>query len=229
MQRMNDASNPEAVPVEFPADGTPDPLAGEVVERATRPLPGPAAHGDSSRGPELRGPSLSAGFAPQAHRPHRTPWAWAVGTFLGAGFLKPGPGTWGSVAAMLLWLAFAWAVHPTPPALRAVTLLAALLALVLGIPAATMVESESSREDPGHVVIDEVAGQWLTLLAFCGYGRANLPHALTALVLFRFFDIWKPWPVRQLERLHGGTGIMMDDVAAGIYGLLVAAVISHWW
>ncbi len=162
-------------------------------------------------------------------RPPRTPWAWAVATFFGAGFLKPGPGTWGSLAAVLLWLLFAILVDPTPPALRAATLLAALLAIVCGIPAATVVETESPRQDPGHVVIDEVAGQWITLLAFCGYGRADWGHALLGLVMFRIFDILKPPPVRQLEKLHGGVGIVMDDVAAGIYALLVCAIISHWW
>ncbi len=162
-------------------------------------------------------------------RPPRTAWAWAVGTFFGAGFLKPGPGTWGSVAAVVLWLLFAGLVQPTPPALRAATLLAALLALVTGIPAASLVESESQGVDPGHVVIDEVAGQWTALLAFCGYGHANWPHALLALALFRLFDILKPWPARQLELLHGGTGIVMDDVAAGVYALIVCAIVGHWW
>ncbi len=168
--------------------------------------------------------------APQPPRtPQRTPWAWAVATFLGTGFLKPGPGTWGSAAAVLLWLLFNWAASPTPPALRAVTLLAALVAIVAGIPAASVVELESERPDPGHIVVDEVAGQWIALLPFCGYGRAGWAHALLALALFRFFDILKPPPVRQLERLQGGTGIVMDDAMAGVYALLVGAVLSHWW
>lgn len=162
-------------------------------------------------------------------RPPRTPWAWTVATVLGTGFLRPGPGTWGSVVAMLLWLLFAALVHPTPPALRATTLLAALLALVTGIPAASIVELESEGTDPGHVVVDEVAGQWIALMPYCSFGRADLPHALLGLALFRFFDILKPPPVRQLERLHGGTGIMMDDAAAGLYALLVGAMITHWW
>jgi phosphatidylglycerophosphatase A len=159
----------------------------------------------------------------------RTPWAWAVSTVFGAGFLKPGPGTWASVMAVLLWLLFAGLASPTPPALRAVTLLAALVAIVAGIPAATVVEFESDREDPGHVVIDEVAGQWIALLAFCGDGHQDWEHALLALLLFRFFDILKPPPVRQLERLHGGVGILMDDAAAGVYALIVGAMIGHWW
>ena len=170
--------------------------------------------------------TLTDGAQPQ---PPRTPWAWAVGTFLGTGFLKPGPGTWASVAAVLLWLGFDALAGPTPPALRAVTLLAALVALVAGIPAATIVEQESPRTDPGHVVIDEVAGQWIALLPFCGYGRADWAHGLLGLALFRFFDILKPPPIRRLERLHGGVGVMMDDALAGVYALLVGAVVSHWW
>ena len=168
-------------------------------------------------------------IAKPAYLPPKTPWAWAVATFLGAGFLKPAPGTWGSLAATGLWLLYAWAVHPSPPALRAATLLAALLALVTGIPAATLVERESGGTDPQHVVVDEVAGQWIALLPFCGFERADLAHALVGLLLFRVFDITKPWPARQLEKLHGGVGIMLDDVAAGVYALLVGAVLSHWW
>lgn len=172
-------------------------------------------------------------------RPPRTPWAWTVATFFGIGFLKPGPGTAGSVAAVLLWLLFAALVEPSPPALRAATILAALLALVTGIPAASIVEHESTYDgsshkevahrDPGQIVIDEVAGQWIALLAFCGYGHADWPHALLALVLFRIFDIWKPYPVRLLEQLQGGAGIVMDDIAAGIYALILGAIIGHWW
>lgn len=167
--------------------------------------------------------------APPRRRLPRTPWAWTVGTFLGTGFLRPGPGTWASAIATALWLLFASLVHPPPPALRAVTLLAALLALVSGIPAATLVEQESERPDPSHVVVDEVAGQWIALLAFCGFGHADWQHALLALVLFRIFDILKPPPVRQLERLQGGVGILMDDAAAGVYALLAGALIGHWW
>lgn len=101
----------------------------------------------------------------------------------------------------------------------------ALLALLIGIPAATIVERESGCEDPGHVVLDEVCGQWIALAIV----PANWAHVLLALLLFRFFDILKPWPARQLERLPGGAGIMLDDVAAGIYALVVFLLIHHWW
>jgi phosphatidylglycerophosphatase A len=161
----------------------------------------------------------------QIHPPSekKTLWAWAIGTFFGAGLLKPGPGTYGSVAAMLLWFGAANAFHPTPFALAVGTAVAAFIATLIGIPAATIVARESGREDPGHVVIDEVAGQLIALL----FLRPDWPHAILGLLLFRLFDILKPPPVRQLERLPAGTGIMMDDVAAGVLALIVAQILVH--
>jgi phosphatidylglycerophosphatase A len=154
----------------------------------------------------------------------KTMWAWAVGTFLGAGLLKPGPGTWGSAAAALLWLAAAVGFRLAPAPLAWLTLAAALAALAIGIPAATRVEQESEREDPGHVVIDEVAGQWIALI----HSRVNLSHLLAAFLFFRLFDIVKPWPARQLESLPAGWGIMFDDVAAGVYALLLMQALQLW-
>src|SRR6202162_5444371 len=102
----------------------------------------------------------------QIHPPSKTKtrWAWAIGTFFGAGLLKPGPGTYGSIAAVLLWYAAAHILHPSPTALAIGTAITAILATLIGIPAATIVARESGREDPGHVVIDEVAGQLVALI-----------------------------------------------------------------
>ncbi|MDR3726390.1 MAG: phosphatidylglycerophosphatase A [Terracidiphilus sp.] len=155
---------------------------------------------------------------------HKTFWAWTVATFFGAGFGKPGPGTWGSVAAVLLWAAVAWGLHPAPQTLLLILLVGIALTLVLGIPAATIAARESGREDPGFVVVDEVAGQWIALLG----SQANWRHALLALVLFRIFDITKPFPIRRLEYLPEGWGIVLDDVGAGLYALLVAWLLHHW-
>jgi phosphatidylglycerophosphatase A len=153
-----------------------------------------------------------------------TRWAWTVATFFGAGFGKPGSGTWGSVAAVLLWAAFAWGLHPTPQTLFLALLAGIALTLVFGIPAATIVARESGRQDPQFVVIDEVAGQWIALLG----SHANWRHALIALILFRLFDITKPFPVRQLEALPEGWGIVLDDVGAGLYALGVASLLHLW-
>lgn len=155
----------------------------------------------------------------------RTTWAWTLSTFFGAGLLKPGPGTYGAVAALLLWLSAAHVWHPGAVASAIGTLVAAIIATLAGIPAATIVAREAGREDPGFVVIDEVAGQWIALIAM----RPDWKHAALGLVLFRLFDIWKPWPVRKLEALPGGTGIMLDDVAAGVLALVVGIVLSHWF
>jgi phosphatidylglycerophosphatase A len=147
-------------------------------------------------------------------------WAWAVATVFGIGRLKPGPGTWASIAAVLLWAVAARAVRLAPHALLAALLAGIAVALVLGIPAATIAARESQIHDPGFVVIDEVIGQWIALL-FC---PPDWAHALIALVLFRLFDILKPPPVRQLERLPAGWGIVFDDVAAGLYALGIASL-----
>lgn len=165
----------------------------------------------------------------QADGGKKTAWAWTVATFFGAGLLKPGPGTYGSVAAMLLWVGAAGWLHPdgshiSQVALAVGTALAALAATLIGIPAATIVARECGREDPGFVVIDEVAGQWIALIGV----RPDWEHALLGLLLFRLFDIWKPWPIRRLEALPGGTGIMLDDVAAGLLALAVGLALARW-
>jgi phosphatidylglycerophosphatase A len=157
-------------------------------------------------------------------RAKKTLWAWIVGTFCGFGLLRPGPGTWGSAAAALLWLGAGTGLHLARVPLTWVTLAAALCAIAVGIPAGTIAERESGREDPGHVVIDEVAGQWIALI----YSQVNLRHMLAGFLLFRLLDIVKPWPARQLERLHAGWGIMLDDVAAGVYALLLMMALQRW-
>jgi len=142
-------------------------------------------------------------------------WADLIATFFYIGRLHPGPGTWGSAAAMLLWAALAYAL-PQPTRTPTVIALAVLVTLI-GIPAATRVARAAATKDPQFVVIDEVAGQLIALIA--------VPLAwktfLAGFILFRAFDITKPPPVRQLEKFPEGTGIVLDDVAAGIYALVV--------
>jgi phosphatidylglycerophosphatase A len=150
-------------------------------------------------------PAPATGVAPR--------WAWLVATFFGAGCLRPAPGTWGSLAALAIWSAAGHFIAPSwhIPA----TILLAGLALAAGIPAAGLVARARGEEDPSCVVIDEVAGQ---MLAFTG-APLSWASLLAAFLLFRFFDIVKPPPIRSLERIPGGAGIMLDDVAAGLYAL----------
>jgi phosphatidylglycerophosphatase A len=155
----------------------------------------------------------------------RTKWAFAIAMFFGAGRLKPGPGTWGSVAALLLWAGVNWFFHPSGAAVYVILVAGIAIALLFGIPAATIAAREAGVEDPGFVVVDEVAGQWIALLG-CPF---NWLHALIALALFRLFDITKPFPVRQLERLPEGYGIVFDDVAAGLYAWGVGCLLRLWF
>jgi phosphatidylglycerophosphatase A len=151
-------------------------------------------------------------------------WAWTIATFFGAGFGKPGPGTWGSVAAVLVWAAYSIFAHPAPQTLLIALLAGIVVSIALGVPAATIVARQSGRHDPQFVVVDEVAGQWIALL----FSPTDLHHALIALILFRLFDITKPFPARQLEALPAGWGIVFDDVAAGLYALGVASLLRLW-
>jgi|SRR5260370_29936330 len=145
--------------------------------------------------------------------------SWLIATFFGVGHLQPGSGTWAAAITVLLWWAGARVINPGWLAFAAV--LVALAVTVIGIPASTVVARESGRNDPGFVVIDEVAGQMVALIAV----PLNWKYLLAGFILFRSFDIVKPFPLRRLERLPAGTGIMMDDVGAGLYAL----VLLHAW
>jgi phosphatidylglycerophosphatase A len=146
--------------------------------------------------------------------------AFALATWFGCGYSPKGPGTVGSLGALLPAWALTVYAGWTPWEF-------AVLAAVITLPAmwaAGVVARESGRKDPQIVVIDEVAGQWLTLAAA---PQLNWKTFLIAFVLFRLFDITKPPPVRQLERLHGGVGIVADDLMAGVYGGIALALIAR--
>jgi len=148
-------------------------------------------------------------------QPRASLWATLTATFFGIGHLHPGPGTWSSAATVLLWATVSHALSPNLRTPAAIAL--AILITLVGIPAATRVARASATKDPQFVVIDEVAGQLIALIA--------VPLAwqtfLAGFILFRVFDILKPPPVRQLEQLPEGIGIVLDDVAAGLYALVV--------
>ena len=157
-----------------------------------------------------------------ASRSRAPVWATLVATFFGAGRLWPGPGTWGALATGLLW--WLLASHLSPSARIPVILILIVAVVAIGIPAATLEARSCGGKDPSHVVIDEVAGQLVTLIACPIVWRA----LLAGFILFRVFDILKPPPVRSLEKLPEGTGIVVDDLGAGVYGLIILQLLLHF-
>jgi len=149
-------------------------------------------------------------------------WAKLVATFLGTGLLHPGPGSWGSAATVLLWWLLSYWIHPNLQSYTAMLLAAA--AILIGIPAATHMARATGLKDPQFVVIDEVAGQLITLIAV----PVSWKSMLLGFILFRGFDIVKPPPVRQLEHLPEGFGIVIDDVGAGLYALALMQLALHF-
>jgi phosphatidylglycerophosphatase A len=179
--------------------------------------------------------------APQAAAasvlPARKPrFALFVATACGLGYLPKVPGTWGSLAGVALywgifkicafWIQSAVRsgaeVVPAPESLSSVLeCFLALILLVLGIWVSDVVAKYSRVTDPQFVVIDEVSGQQLALLLGTRWAIVpNWKYLLLGFILFRAFDIWKPFPARQAESLPGGWGIMADDWVAGIYAAI---------
>lgn len=143
--------------------------------------------------------------------------ARVLATWFGCGYAPVAPGTVGAAAAVLISIALGWCAWAN--------LLAGVIAGGIGIWAATVEARRSGRKDPGHIVLDEVAGQWITLAGATAYGWKSW---LLGFLLFRLFDIWKPAPVRQLEQLADGTGIMADDLMAGVYGAVVLYLAGYF-
>ena len=140
--------------------------------------------------------------------------ATLLSTWFGCGYFPVGPGTAGSFAAVLM----AAAAHQYLGSGRITFLIATLVMIAPAIWSATHTERMLKREDPGIVVIDEVLGVWVTLL---GATALNWKSFTAAFILFRIFDVWKPWPVRRFEELPEGTGIIADDLAAGVYAAIM--------
>jgi phosphatidylglycerophosphatase A len=200
-------------------------MSAQINERTDAPPPS-AAGGASQRQPAAAGKPRFALF---------------IATACGLGYIPFAPGTWGSLAGVALYwgifkICALWIqsaarsgaeVLPAPESLSSVLecFLAPML-LVLGIWASDVVAKYSRVTDPQFVVIDEVSGQQLALLL--GTRWAIVPgwkYLLLGLILFRAFDIWKPFPARQAESLPGGWGIMADDWVAALYaglGLWIA-------
>ncbi|MCF6147754.1 MAG: phosphatidylglycerophosphatase A [Candidatus Kuenenia sp.] len=153
-----------------------------------------------------------------------------IATWFGSGLLPKAPGTWGSLAAIPF--AYLISAYTGPYAFISAT----VILFFVGVWASNSIEKSAGKKDPGFIVVDEVVGQWIALfpLPFF-YKRINhdffpcflISIIVTAFIAFRIFDIWKPRPIRHLEKsISGGLGIMLDDVIAGFYALIVTSVLT---
>jgi len=149
-------------------------------------------------------------------------WATLTATFFYIGKLKPGPGSWASAVTILIWIGITRWIAPHWQPWAAMGL--CLVAVLVGIPASTRVAQAWQKKDPSFVVIDEVAGQLIPLIG----APVTWKSLLAAFLLFRAFDILKPPPVRQLERIPQGSGIVLDDVGAGLYALIIMQLLFHF-
>ena len=139
--------------------------------------------------------------------------ATALATGFGSGYSPLAPGTAGSAVGLLLW----WPLHALPLAQQ---LAAIALVSLAGVAAAGHVARRAGIEDPGIVVVDEIAGMWVSLLLL----PLTPATAAAGFLLFRVMDVLKPYPARQFEQLPGGWGIMADDLMAGVYANLLLRV-----
>lgn len=152
-----------------------------------------------------------------------------IATSFGAGYWPYGPGTAGAVVGLILWLPLSLTGHVTGTFLATLGLIVVFTAL--GIWSAGIAERYWGP-DPSRVVMDETVGQWIAMLPLSVFAAQPCPlasggfwlWAVVSLLLFRFFDIVKPLGVRKMEDLPGGTGIMADDILAGIYSVVILAL-----
>ena len=146
-------------------------------------------------------------------------WKFWLVTGLGSGMLRPAPGTWGSVVGLIL--AYVMVHLGTDP----IELSFWCLGLsIIGAKAIDFVHMETGIKDAPEVVVDEVVGQWIALLPVVALAQGNMLAWLAAFVLFRAFDIMKPWPINVIDRsTTNGAGVILDDVVAG----LVTAVLLY--
>lgn len=150
-----------------------------------------------------------------------------LATGLGSGLIRPAPGTWGSLLAILL--AVPCLLLAPPPWIQPVLALAALTAMVTGLTTIPAAIRQFGRDDPPQVVIDEMAGVWvaLAILPPTLLVASPIGSLIVTFLAFRAFDIAKPWPLPRLEDLGGPTGVMADDLAAGLLaGLTTLALLA---
>jgi phosphatidylglycerophosphatase A len=149
-------------------------------------------------------------------------------SFFKLGHSPRAPGTCGSIGAVLLYFLIALFL-PTSVSFQLTILSLAVIFFILGLPTTTVVIRSTQKDDPQEVVIDEVVGQFITLLPLTQVQATESPWLLfIGLALFRLFDITKVLGIKKVESLHGALGVMADDVLAGVYGAICFAAILYW-
>ena len=141
----------------------------------------------------------------------------------GVGYLPLAPGTWGSLVGVGIFLLLTRVIAGN--ALVAVVLVFIIVVTAVGTWAATRTEGLSGRKDPGKVVVDEVAGQLIALFPLTLFTSWSTMAVIVSFILFRFFDIVKPYPANRLQELNGGAGVMFDDLVAGVYAAVIVSII----
>lgn len=172
-------------------------------------------------------PELAADALPPRSWRHVPLLPRLIATAGGVGFLRPAAGTWGSALAAVF--GYAWLVTAPTTLITPGLAGATLLASAAGVWAAERCTRVTGIEDPSQVVIDEVAGVWATLLLIPPVVAVASPLTATILgfLLFRLFDIVKPWPISALERFPRGWGVMADDLGAGVLAGILAGALLH--
>jgi len=145
-----------------------------------------------------------------------------IATGFGSGYFPKAPGTAGAVLATLLW--FGLSLLLTSYHLLVVTALLIVLFTILGVWSSGIMEVHWGK-DPSKVVVDEMVGVWIPLLIVNTEHKYYVCYMLASLILFRLFDIFKPLGIRKMEVIKGGWGIMLDDILAGFYSLLILLII----
>lgn len=148
--------------------------------------------------------------------------ALAIAT-VGVGYLPLAPGTWGSLVSVAIFLLLSRIASGM--SLFGVVVVVTVFATAAGIWAGTRTEALVGRKDPGKVVVDEVAGQLIATLPLTLFTHWSIWAVIVSFILFRFFDIVKPYPANRLQELEGGLGIMCDDLVAGAYAAVIVSIL----
>jgi phosphatidylglycerophosphatase A len=180
----------------------------------------------------LQDSRLKRGAAPRIGGPVDALALFAASGF-GSGFIPFAPGTFGSLVGLLIAYGLITVFGSNAPLLQNSLIITSVLLAALGIWSGSRAEKILARKDASQIVIDEVCGQLVSFVFIAPYlVRPGLPWGwwlVMGFALFRIFDIFKPYPIGELQHFKGGLGVMMDDILAGIYAAVILSVVIYFW